>query len=162
MVVGASANGVSAAALDSTLLQPSRKVSVTLDPGRTKYFHLDVSASPGAQPSLNLRLVRDGGDPVLMASASQWPVVDLDAKEDMVRAHFCAFDAFHADAKIHTDPSQPLLPGSPSRGVTPRSLPTPPSFCPPANFHKSQKGRPFLKSFVIWKRGEGAAHRHPH
>ena len=42
-----------------------------------------------------------GGDPVLMASANQWPVVDLEDADDMVRAHCCAFEAFEADAALH-------------------------------------------------------------
>ena len=94
----------SLAVLDSTLLVPSRKASCTLPPGRTKYFHVDVPATATADPhpSMVFRLSRDGGDPVLMASIGQWPVVDLEANEDMVRAHFCAFDAFHADAAVHT------------------------------------------------------------
>ena len=89
--------------LDSTLLVPSRRVTCTLEPGRTKYFHIDVPShhATSERPSLTLRLNRAGGDPVLMASSGQWPVVDLDAEEDMVRAHHCAFDAFHADAENH-------------------------------------------------------------
>ena len=90
---------------DSTALQPGRPASLTLAPSRTYYFHIDVplgrldKTSP--EPILQLRLVRNGGDPVLMASVGQWPVVDLAAEEDMVRAHYCAFDAFHADAEVH-------------------------------------------------------------
>ena len=42
-----------------------------------------------------------GGDPVLMASANQWPVVDLEDADDMVRAHCCAFEAFEDDAALH-------------------------------------------------------------
>ena len=96
--------GAALSVLDSTLLVQARKASVTLPPGRTKYFHLDVPppVTAEARPSLTLHLTRDGGDPVLMASVGQWPVVDLDAESDMVRAHFCAFDAFHADAAVHT------------------------------------------------------------
>ena len=90
-------------ALDSTLLVPNKRASGTLEPGSTKYFHIDVPVRPPSaeRPSLTLRLHRTGGDPVLMASMGQWPVVDLDAAEDMVRAHFCAFDSFHADAESH-------------------------------------------------------------
>ena len=95
--LAAMATGVQAA-----LLTPGRSASVTLSPGRTTYFTLDVALpSAGERATVHLRLQREGGDPVLMASVGQWPVVDLDAQEDMVRAHVCAFDAFHADAEVH-------------------------------------------------------------
>ena len=88
--------------VQATVLTPGRSASVTLSPGRTTYFTLDVALpSAGERATVHLRLQREGGDPVLMASVGQWPVVDLDAQEDMVRAHVCAFDAFHADAEVH-------------------------------------------------------------
>ena len=97
VLFAAMATGVQAA-----LLTPGRSASVTLSPGRTTYFTLDVALpSAGERATVHLRLQREGGDPVLMASVGQWPVVDLDAQEDMVRAHVCAFDAFHADAEVH-------------------------------------------------------------
>ena len=54
------------AALDSTLLLANKKVSCTLECGRTKYFHIDVPTHhhpAGAKPSLSLRLTREGGAP---------------------------------------------------------------------------------------------------
>lgn len=89
---------------ESQRLQPNRSVSKQLVAGQICYFHLDVPTptNEASNQSLTLRLSRDGGDPVLMASSGQWPVVDLDADDDMVRAHCCALDNFHADAQIHT------------------------------------------------------------
>ena len=88
--------------VEATVLTSGKSASVTLSPGRKTYFTLDVALpSAGERATVHLRLQREGGDPVLMASVGQWPVVDLDAQEDMVRAHVCAFDAFHADAEVH-------------------------------------------------------------
>ena len=88
------------AVLDSTLLLPGRKCSVTVPAGRTKYLHVD--APPTSATELTLKLTREGGgDPVLMASSGQWPTVSLEAVEDMVRAHYCAFESFQADVALH-------------------------------------------------------------
>ena len=71
----------------------------TLAPGQLAYFHVDIPR--GRRCTLHLRMEKAGGDPVLMASANQWPVVDLEDADDMVRAHCCAFEAFEADAALH-------------------------------------------------------------
>lgn len=57
--------------------------------------------SGAGRQSLHIRMERDGGDPVLMASSGQWPAVVLEAVEDMVRAHYCAFESFQADVGVH-------------------------------------------------------------
>ena len=72
----------------------------TLAPGQLAYFHVDIPRGRRCT-LLHLRMEKAGGDPVLMASANQWPVVDLEDADDMVRAHCCAFEAFEDDAALH-------------------------------------------------------------
>ena len=65
------------------------------------YFHVDLPRGVGQGQSIYIRMEREGGDPVLMASSGQWPTVSLEAVEDMVRAHYCAFESFQADVALH-------------------------------------------------------------
>ena len=81
-------------------LDYDQAVYATLAPGAMAYFYVDVPTDAGRQ-SLHIRMERDGGDPVLMASSGQWPAVVLEAVEDMVRAHYCAFESFQADVGVH-------------------------------------------------------------
>ena len=64
-------------------LDYDQAVYATLAPGAMAYFYVDVPTDAGRQ-SLHIRMERDGGDPVLMASSGQWPAVVLEAVEDMV------------------------------------------------------------------------------
>ena len=113
--------------MDSEQLRPQQPIRRSLAAGQTGYFYIDVPTSNASQqrPSLHLKLEREGGgDPVLMASLGQWPFVDLDASEDMLHAHFCAFGAFHSDAQVHsltisecTEPRQPHTMGAGGGGA---------------------------------------------
>ena len=87
----------------SCVLTPDTAVYATLAPGAMAYFHVDVPAGGGGgrRPALHVRMERDGGDPVLMASSGQWPSVALEAVDDMVRAHYCAFESFQAELGLH-------------------------------------------------------------
>ena len=81
-------------------LEADTPVEAVVPPGTLAYYYIDISTKQlGCQ--LKLRLDTQRGDPVLMASAGQWPSVDLNNANDMVLAHECAFDAFHAGSSTH-------------------------------------------------------------
>jgi len=78
--------------------EPMRR---TVRPGGHERFVVDVPSST-RHCSLRLSMQRRGGDPVLMASCGEWPTVDLDgAADDLVRAHYVAFEHFQSDDSTH-------------------------------------------------------------
>lgn len=85
----------------SCVLTLDKRVYASLSPGAMAYFHVDLPRGVGQGQSIYIRMEREGGDPVLMASSGQWPTVSLEAVEDMVRAHYCAFESFQADVALH-------------------------------------------------------------
>ena len=85
----------------SCVLTLDKRVYASLSPGAMAYFHVDLPRGVGQGQSIYIRMEREGGDPVLMASSGQWPTVSLEVVEDMVRAHYCAFESFQADVALH-------------------------------------------------------------
>jgi hypothetical protein len=85
----------------SCVVTLDKRVYASLAPGAMAYFHVDVPHGIGRGQAIYIRMEREGGDPVLMASSGQWPAVALEAVEDMVRAHYCAFESFQADVALH-------------------------------------------------------------
>ena len=85
----------------SCVVTLDKRVYASLAPGAMAYFHFDLPRGIGRGQSIYIRMEREGGDPVLMASSGQWPAVALEAVEDMVRAHYCAFESFQADVALH-------------------------------------------------------------
>ena len=98
-------------------LQLGGAVRASVRPGEMQSFIVELPRSVGLG-SLRLRMHRKGGDPVLIASCGEWPLVDLDS-EQLVQAHYCDFEAFKAEATTH----EILIP-SPERPRPPKSTPS--------------------------------------